>query len=54
MGFKAQTQGIKRRMILGLIFGLFFRENKFPLGGKTLGFVLGEISRVCFWKRKNT
>ena len=38
----------------GTNFGCFFRENKLPLGGNTLGFVLGEISRVCFWKRKNT
>ena len=35
-------------------FGAFFRENKPPLGGNTLGLVLGEISRVFSWKRKNT
>ena len=35
-------------------FGAFLRENKLPLGGNTLGLVLGEISRVCSWKRKNT
>ena len=34
--------------------GAFLRENKLPLGGNTLGLVLGEISRVRSWKRKNT
>ena len=28
------------------IFLTFLRENKLPLGGNTLGLVLGEISRV--------
>ena len=32
----------------------FLRENKLPLGGNTLGLVLGEISSVRSWKRKNT
>ena len=35
-------------------FWAFFRENKLPLGENTLGLVLGEIYRVCSWKRKNT
>ena len=52
-GFKAETQGIEGRMIWDE-FWVFFRENKLPLCGNTLGFVLGEISRVRFWKRKNT
>ena len=38
----------------GTIFWAFLRENKLPLGGNTLGLVLGEISRVRSWKRKNT
>ena len=33
-------------------FGPFLKENKLHLGGNTLGFVLGEISRVCFLKRR--
>ena len=53
VGFKAQTQGIEGRTIWDE-FWAFFRENKLHLGGNTLGFVLGEISRVRFWKRKNT
>ena len=32
-------------------FLAFLRENKLPLGGNTLGLVLGEVSRG---KRKNT
>ena len=49
-GFKAQTIETK----MGDGFWAFLRENKLPLGGNTLGFVLGEISRVHSWKRKNT
>ena len=44
MGGTLNTRG---RQILG-----FLRENKLPLGGNTLGLVLGEISRVRSWKRK--
>ena len=53
MGFKAQTQGIEGEDG-GNGFWAFLRENKLPLGGNTLGLVLGEISRVRSWKRKNT
>ena len=53
VGFKTQPQGIKGKTISDG-FWAFFRENKLPLGGNTPGLVLGEISRVCSLKRKNT
>ena len=53
MGFKAQTLESTRRTIGEQIWA-FLRENKLPLGGNSLGLVLGEISRVRSWKRKNT
>ena len=52
MGFKAQTLETTKQDYLGWIF--FFRKNKLPLGGNTLGLVLGEISMLRSWKRKNT
>ena len=54
MGFKAQTLETTKVDDLGQILGLFFRENELPLGGNTLGLVLGEISRVHSLKRENT
>ena len=53
MGFKGQTRGIEGEDGWERILGVL-RENKLPLGGNTLGLVLGEISRVRSWKRKNT
>ena len=52
-GFKAQTVGIERRTI-GNSFLDVFEGEQAPFGWKHLGLVLGEISRVRSWKRKNT
>ena len=52
-GFKAQTVGIKKRKIWNDFLDVFEGEQA-PYGWKHLGLVLGEISRVCSWKRKNT
>ena len=35
-------------------FFSFFEGERAPFGWKHLGLVLGEISRVRSWKRKNT
>ena len=52
-GFKAQTVGIERRTIWNGFLDVFEGEQA-PFGWKHLGLVLGEISRVRSWKRKNT
>ena len=54
MGFKAQTLETTKGGRLENGFWAFLRENKLPLGGNTLGLVLGEVSKVRSWKRKNT
>ena len=52
-GFKGQTVGIERRTIWNGFLDVFEGEHA-PFGWKHLGLVLGEISRVRSWKRKNT
>ena len=52
-GFKAQTLGIENGRIWNGFFDVFEGEQA-PFGWKHLGLVLGEISRVRSWKRKNT
>ena len=50
---KAQTIGIERGTIWNGFLDVFEGEQA-PFGWKHLGLVLGEISRVRSWKRKNT
>ena len=52
-GFKSQTVGIERRTNWNSFLDVFDGEQA-PFGWKHLGLVLGEISRVRSWKRKNT
>ena len=52
-GFKAQTVGIEKEDDLERFLDVFEGEQA-PFGWKHLGLVLGEISRVRYWKRKNT
>ena len=52
-GFKTQTVGIERRTIWNGFLDVFEGEQA-PFGWKHLGLVLGEISRVRSWNRKNT
>ena len=52
-GFKSQTVGIERRTNWNSFLDVFEGEQA-PFGWKHLGLVLGEISRVRSWKRKNT
>ena len=50
--FKAQT--VRRRRTIWNCFLDVFEGEQAPFGWKHLGLVLGEISRVRSWKRKNT
>ena len=53
-GFKAQTVGIEEGDDWERFFFTFFEGEQAPFGWKHLGLVLGKISRVRSWKRKNT
>ena len=52
-GFKSQTVRIEKKTIGNGFLDVFEGEQD-PFGWKHLGLVLGEISRVHSWKRKNT
>ena len=52
--FKAQTIRIEWEDDLERFFLDIFEGEQAPFGWKLLGLVLGEISRVRSWKRKNT
>ena len=51
--FKPQTVGIEGGRFGKVFFDLFEGEQA-PFWWKHLGLVLVEISRVRYWKRKNT